>query len=103
MRRLIDSDGAVLIRGDVIIGAGCILPLSQASILDRSLGTRHRAALGLAEETDAIVVVVSEETTAISLATGGRLWRNLTPAQVRRKIISPVERVSEPNPVGLTA
>ena len=96
-------DGAVLIRGDVIIGAGCILPLSQASVLDRSLGTRHRAALGLAEETDAIVVVVSEETAAISLATGGRLWRNLTPAQVRRKIISPVERVSEPNPVGLTA
>ncbi|MEX2178730.1 MAG: diadenylate cyclase CdaA [Gemmatimonadaceae bacterium] len=96
-------DGAVLIRGDTIIGAGCILPLSQASTLDRSLGTRHRAALGVAEETDAVVVVVSEETAAISFAAGARLWRNLTPAQVKRKIIEPLERTSEPVPVGLTA
>src|SRR5438477_813494 len=76
-------DGAVLIRGDTIIGAGCILPLSQAAIIDRSLGTRHRAALGLSEETDALVLVVSEETSAISAAVQGRLWRNLTPAQLR--------------------
>jgi diadenylate cyclase len=96
-------DGAVIVRGDTIIGAGCILPLSQAPVLDRSIGTRHRAALGLAEETDAIVVVVSEETASISLAAGGRLWRNLTPAQVQAKIVGPIERSSEPSAVGLSA
>jgi diadenylate cyclase len=76
-------DGAVIIRGDTIIGAGCILPLSHAPITDRSLGTRHRAALGLSEESDALVFVVSEETAVISLATSGRLTRSLTAAQVR--------------------
>lgn len=76
-------DGAVIVRGDTIIGAGCILPLSQAALVDRSLGTRHRAALGLSEETDAVVVVVSEETSTISVASNGRLWRNFTPSQVR--------------------
>ena len=55
-------DGAVLVRGDEIVGAGCILPLTQNPVSDRSLGTRHRAALGLSEETDALVLVVSEET-----------------------------------------
>ena len=96
-------DGAVILRGDAIIGAGCILPLSQESMLDRSLGTRHRAALGLSEETDAIVVVVSEETRAISLAAHGRMWRNLTPAQLLEKIIAPLEPTTEPAPVGITA
>lgn len=95
-------DGAVIVRGDTIIAAGCILPLSQASLLDRSLGTRHRAALGLAEETDALVAVVSEETASISLAAHGRLWRNLTPAQLKQKIVGPLER-SEPAKVGVTA
>ncbi|HEU4628864.1 MAG TPA: diadenylate cyclase CdaA [Gemmatimonadaceae bacterium] len=76
-------DGAVIIRGDTIIGAGCILPLTQAQIVDRSLGTRHRAALGLSEETDAIVIVVSEETATISVAMMGVLERPLTPGQVR--------------------
>jgi diadenylate cyclase len=76
-------DGAVLIRGDTIIGAGCILPLSQAELIDRSLGTRHRAALGLSEETDALVVVVSEETAAITVAANRRLWREVNPIQVR--------------------
>jgi diadenylate cyclase len=96
-------DGAVMIRGDQIIGAGCILPLSQAPALDRSVGTRHRAALGLAEETDALVVVVSEETGGISLAAQARLWRNLTPQQLKQKIIGPLERTAEPAAVGLTA
>ena len=96
-------DGAVMMRGDTIIGAGCILPLSQASLLDRSLGTRHRAALGLTEETDALVVVVSEETSSISLAAHGRLWRNLSAAQLRQKIIGPLEETPEPATVGLTA
>jgi diadenylate cyclase len=77
-------DGAVVIRGDTIIGAACILPLSQAQIADRSLGTRHRAALGLAEETDAIVLVVSEETSTVSVAVDGRLARSASVAQIRR-------------------
>lgn len=76
-------DGAVIVRGDTIIGAGCILPLSQVALVDRSLGTRHRAALGLSEETDAIIVAVSEETSTISVASNGRLWRNFTASQVR--------------------
>jgi diadenylate cyclase len=76
-------DGAVIIRGDTIIGASCILPLSQAPVGDRSLGTRHRAALGVAEESDALAIVVSEETGTISIASGAQLLRNLTPAQLR--------------------
>jgi diadenylate cyclase len=73
----------VIIRGDTIVGAGCILPLSEGSMLDRDLGTRHRAALGLTEETDATVIVVSEETSTISAAVGAKLWRDLTVAQLR--------------------
>ena len=96
-------DGAVIVRGDSIVAAGCILPLSQASTLDRSHGTRHRAALGLTEETDALVVVISEETSSISLAWQTRLWRNLTPAQLRQKIIGPIDRPSEPAQVGISA
>ena len=88
-------DGAVIIRGDSIIGASCILPLSQAPIEDRSLGTRHRAALGLSEETDALVLVVSEETGIISLATGARLVRNLTPAQLRDTLTGRLPRGAE--------
>jgi diadenylate cyclase len=76
-------DGAVIVRGDMIIGAGCILPLSQSKVQDRSLGTRHRAAIGLTEETDALVIVVSEETATISIASDGRLTRDLTAAQIR--------------------
>ena len=79
-------DGAVIVRGDTVVGARCILPLSQAAIIDRTLGTRHRAALGLSEETDALVVVVSEETSTISVASNGRLWRNFTAPQVRDMI-----------------
>ncbi len=76
-------DGAVLISGDQIRTAGAILPLTQSSIKDRSLGTRHRAALGLSEETDAIVVVVSEETAQLSVAIGGRLERDVSPEILR--------------------
>ncbi|MGH7575374.1 MAG: diadenylate cyclase CdaA [Longimicrobiales bacterium] len=70
-------DGAVLIQGDTIIAAGVILPLTQFPVTDRSLGTRHRAAIGLSEETDALVIVVSEETAQISIAQRGRLDRNV--------------------------
>lgn len=76
-------DGAVLIAGDQIRAAGAILPLTQSTIKDRSLGTRHRAALGLSEETDAIVVVVSEETAQVSVAVGGRLERDVSPDRLR--------------------
>jgi diadenylate cyclase len=79
-------DGAVIIRGDMIVGAGCILPLSQASLIDRSLGTRHRAALGLSEETDALVLVVSEETATISAAQNGRLARDISALEVREVV-----------------
>lgn len=76
-------DGAVLISGDQIKAAGAILPLTQYSVSDRSLGTRHRAALGLSEETDAVVIVVSEETARVSVARGGRLERDVTPERLR--------------------
>jgi diadenylate cyclase len=75
-------DGAVLVRGEEIVGAGCILPLTQNPVDDRSLGTRHRAALGLSEETDALVLVVSEETAIVSLARAGALRRGLSTEQV---------------------
>ena len=76
-------DGAVILRGDTIIAAGCILPLSQKTMSDRALGTRHRAALGLTDETDALVLVVSEERSTVSIAERGRLWRDLTLLEVR--------------------
>ncbi len=79
-------DGAVIVRGDVMVAAGCILPLSQAVLADRALGTRHRAALGLSEESDALVVVVSEERSTISIAERGRLYRDLSPHEVREML-----------------
>ncbi len=82
-------DGAVVVRGDQIVAAGCILPLTQSARLDRGLGTRHRAALGLSEETDAVVLVVSEETSTVSAARRGRLERNLSPEQVRTLLGGP--------------
>jgi diadenylate cyclase len=76
-------DGAAIIRGDEIVAAGAILPLTQATVADRSLGTRHRAALGLSDETDALVVVVSEETGALSVAHRGRLRRGVSVDQLQ--------------------
>ena len=70
-------DGAVIIRGDTIVAAGAILPLTQYPVSDKTLGTRHRAAIGLSEETDSMVIVVSEETSQISVAVRGQLERGV--------------------------
>ena len=70
-------DGAVIIRGDRIVAARAILPLTRSKEVSAQLGTRHRAALGLSEESDAVIIVVSEETGAISIAQRGALHRDL--------------------------
>jgi len=80
-------DGAVVIREDKILTAGCLLPLTSNQNLSRELGTRHRAALGMSEASDALVVVVSEETGTISLAVSGGLTRNLNDATLRHALI----------------
>jgi diadenylate cyclase len=90
------EDGAVLLRGDRIVAAGCFLPLSENPDLDRDLGTRHRAAVGLTEDSDALVVVVSEETGAISLANAGKLIRHLDPEGLQEMLTSITERTSQP-------
>lgn len=81
-------DGAVIVEGARIIAAACILPLPREFNEARHLGTRHRAAVGLSEETDAVVVVVSEETGTISLAVGGRLEVGLTSDTLRERLQS---------------
>lgn len=77
-------DGAVIIRGDRLSAAGCVLPLTENPNLSRDLGTRHRAAIGISEHSDSIVVVVSEETGVISCALGGNLKRYLTPESLTK-------------------
>jgi uncharacterized protein (TIGR00159 family) len=76
-------DGAVVIQGGRIAKAGCILPLTNRSDVPEGLGTRHRAAIGMTEETDAVVVVVSEETSGISLVANGEMLRNLDAPRLR--------------------
>jgi diadenylate cyclase len=76
-------DGALVVRGDMIVGAGCILPLTQFPVDDKTLGTRHRAALGLSEETDAMVIVISEETSVVSVAHRGSLERGVGLARLK--------------------
>lgn len=77
-------DGAVIVRDERLLAASCMLPLSENPDVDRDLGTRHRAALGVTESTDAIAIVVSEETGGISLAYNGRLIRNLDEGNLNR-------------------
>ncbi len=79
-------DGAIIVRGDRIVSATCYLPLSDNMGLSKDLGTRHRAAVGISEVTDALVVVVSEETGNVSVAISGKLFRNLDAENLKRKL-----------------
>ena len=88
-------DGAVIVEKNRVLAAGCILPLSQNPRLSRSMGTRHRAGLGLSEESDAIVIIVSEETRMISLAIGGKLKRKLDINTLRNDLVSLIGIKSE--------
>ncbi len=81
-------DGAVIVAGERILSAGVLLPLSQNVLDSERYGTRHRAAIGISEQTDAIVIVVSEETGSVSLVMRGRIERNLTEEQLRRRIFN---------------
>lgn len=81
-------DGAVIIKKNRIVAATCYLPLSQDTSLSKELGTRHRAGLGMAEATDAVVIIVSEETGALSVAIGHTLKRNITDADLREILFS---------------
>ena len=81
-------DGAAVIQGDRVAAAGCFLPLSVSPGVSRELGTRHRAALGLTEENDAIAIVVSEETGSVSVVLGGSLERGVSPEALRVRLRS---------------
>ncbi len=87
-------DGGVIVCGNRIMNAACIFPLTQRQDLSTSLGTRHRAAIGLTEETDAVVVVVSEETGSVSYAYKGQLVRGVTLEELRSFLTSVLVRSS---------
>ena len=81
-------DGAVVVRDGRVLAAGCILPLTQNSALDSELGTRHRAAIGITEQTDAVAVIVSEENGAISVAKNGELTRGVSSSSLREILLN---------------
>ncbi len=89
-------DGAVIIQKDRLAAAACFLPLSMNPVLSTQMGTRHRAGIGITEETDAIAVIVSEETGAISMAVGGKIERDLTVEQLREHLSSELRRYMSP-------
>src|ERR1700734_1256446 len=89
-------DGAVIVQKDRIAAAACFLPLSMNPLLSTQMGTRHRAGIGITEETDAIAVIVSEETGAISLAIGGKIERDLTVDQLRARLGGELRRYMSP-------
>jgi diadenylate cyclase len=90
-------DGAVIVQKDRIAAAACFLPLSMNPVLSTQLGTRHRAGIGVTEETDAIAVIVSEETGAISLAVGGKIERDLSVEQLRERLGELLRRYVPPS------
>lgn len=79
-------DGAVILQKDRVAAAACFLPLSMNPLLSTQLGTRHRAGIGITEETDAVSVIVSEETGSISIAVGGHVERDITPDRLRQRL-----------------
>ncbi|HVI10581.1 MAG TPA: diadenylate cyclase CdaA [Candidatus Binatia bacterium] len=89
-------DGAVIVQKDRLAAAACFLPLSMNPVLSTQLGTRHRAGIGITEETDALAVIVSEETGAISFAVGGKIERDLTAEQLRERMSSELRRYVAP-------
>lgn len=89
-------DGAVIIQKNRLAAAACFLPLSMNPVLSTQMGTRHRAGIGITEETDAIAVIVSEETGAISMAVGGKIERDLTVEQLRERLSSELRRYMSP-------
>jgi diadenylate cyclase len=89
-------DGAVIVQKDRIAAAACFLPLSMNPLLSTQLGTRHRAGIGITEETDAIAVICSEETGAISVAIGGRIERDLSVEQLRDRLGAELRRHMSP-------
>lgn len=89
-------DGAAIIQKDRLAAAACFLPLSMNPVLSTQLGTRHRAGIGITEETDAIAVIVSEESGAISIAVGGKIERDLTVEQLRDRLSSELRRYMSP-------
>jgi len=88
-------DGAIIIRGDRVISATCYLPLSDNRELSKDLGTRHRAGVGISEETDSLTIIVSEETGKISVAQEGKLYRGLTADELRERMTSIQDKVVE--------
>ena len=96
-------DGAVIVQRDRIAAAACFLPLSMNPVLSTQLGTRHRAAIGITEETDAVAVIISEETGTISLAVAGSIERELTVDRLRERLSSLLRRYAPaptlPSPV----
>ena len=95
-------DGAVIIRDGRVTAAGCVLPLSSTTRLNADLGTRHRAGVGMSEASDAVVVIVSEETGTISVAVGGMLKRHLASQTLERLLtneLCPEENTDQDNPV----
>jgi len=96
-------DGAVIVRRNRILAAGCFLPLTLDPHLSKELGTRHRAAIGVTEETDAVAVIISEETGTISLALRGRIARDLDSTSLRSALQDIVEGRSDVLPTGLVS
>ncbi|MBQ3103734.1 MAG: diadenylate cyclase CdaA [Oscillospiraceae bacterium] len=100
-------DGAVIVRDGRILGAGCVLPLSRNVNLSRELGTRHRAGIGMSENSDAVVVIVSEETGSVSVAVGGMLKRHLQPETLeyllRNELLPQEKDATEKNKFDLLA
>ena len=90
-------DGAVIVRGDRIMAAGCLLPLSETDRISKELGTRHRAGIGMSEQSDALVIIVSEETGGISLSSGGVLIRlsdnKELVSELEKTLILPQEKI----------